>query len=131
MKIYVVTRGSWEDYGIDKVFSSKEAADNYCNYWNMFEDDDEDNFFSIGEYEDSSGEKFKHQRYARVTFDELDGMYTAPSDTWEESYVDNSICGISLEFSLDITSCNSREDLEKLARETVESKYPHWKEGKI
>lgn len=34
MKVYVVTSGEYSDYGIEKVFLSKEKADIYCNLHN-------------------------------------------------------------------------------------------------
>ena len=130
MKIYVVTSGSWEDYGINRVFLSKEAAESYCNYWNMFEDD-EDELLGIEEYDDSSKESIEFSKYARVTLD-YDGTFTSyPADSIENTSLYDGYYMTSISFSLDITACNSREDIEKLARETVESKYPHWKEGKI
>ena len=37
MIIYVVTSGSYSDYGIDKVFLSKEKAESYVAYkWGRF-----------------------------------------------------------------------------------------------
>lgn len=130
MKIYVVTSGPWEDYGINKVFLSKEAAENYCNYWNMFEDD-EDELLRIEEYNDSSKEPIEFPKYARVTLN-YDGEFTSyPADSMENTSLYDGCYITSISFSIDITSCESREDIEKLARETVESKYPHWKEGKI
>ena len=130
MKIYVVTSGSWEDYEIDKVFSSKEAAENYCNYWNMFEDD-EDDFCNIEEWDDSSDETFVHPKYVKVTLYDDYTLVIDPTDKLKDTEITVEDNWGSIEFSLDITSCKSREDIEKLARETVESKYPHWKEGKI
>jgi len=133
MKIYVVTSGSWEDYGINKVFLSKEAAENYCNCWNMFEDDEDDEgeHMRIEEYNDSSKEPIEFYKYARVTLD-YDGTFTSyPADSMENTSLYDGYFMTSISFSLDIAACNSREDIYKLARETVESKYPHWKEGKI
>jgi len=39
MKIYLIENGYYSDYGIDAVFTSLEAAKNYCQYYN---DDKED-----------------------------------------------------------------------------------------
>lgn len=130
MKIYVVTSGSWEDYGINKVFLSKKAAENYCNYWNMFEDD-EDELLRIEEWDDSSDETFVPPKYARVTLYDDYIIYIDPTDELNDTEVTVEDSWCSIEFTIDITSCNSREDIEKIARETVELKYPHWKEGKI
>lgn len=129
MKVYVVTSGSWEDYGINKVFLSKEAAESYCSYWNMFENDD--NFCNIEEWDDSSDETFVRPKYVRVTLYDDDTLVIDPIDKLKDTEITVEDNWGSIEFSLDITSCNSREDIEKLARETVESKYPNWKAGEI
>lgn len=129
MKVYVVTSGTWEDYEINKVFLSKEAAENYCKYFeklSYYEDR-----CSIEEWDDSSDKTFVPPKYAMVTLYDDYTIVIDPADRLEktELTIEGEWC--SLKFSLNITSCNSREDIEKLARETVESKYPNWKEGKI
>jgi hypothetical protein len=129
MKIYVVTSGSWEDYGIDKVFLSKEAAESYCRYQEKFYDYDDR--CSVEEWDDSSDETFIPPKYSRVTLYDDYTIVIDPADNLEKTELTTEDNWSSIELSLDITSCNSREDIEKLARETVESKYPHWKEGKI
>ena len=32
-KVYVVTSGEYSDYGIDSIFSNKEAAEKHCATW--------------------------------------------------------------------------------------------------
>lgn len=57
MIIYVVTSGSYSDYGIDKVFLSKEKAESYAAYMNgadSYED------YRVETYE-TEDEKFKIQ----------------------------------------------------------------------
>ena len=29
-KVYVITRGEYSDYGIERIFSTREAAEKYC-----------------------------------------------------------------------------------------------------
>lgn len=131
MKIYVVASGLGEDYGINKIFLSKEAAENYCNYWNMFEND-EDEHMIMEEYDDYSHNTANvFYKYARVILYNDDSIRIDPAIKPKETEVTGTKYWYSINFTIDITSCNSREDIEKLARETVESKYPHWKEGKI
>lgn len=130
MKIYVVTMGSWDEYEIVKVFLNKKAAESYCNCWNMFRDEDY-TILRIEERDDSSKESIKFPKYARVTLNCNGKFKFYPADSMGNTALHDDYCITSISFFLDITSCNSREDIEKLARETVESKYPNWKEGKI
>lgn len=66
MIIYVVTEGSYSDYGIDKVFLSKEKAEHYVKYMN--------GKYSYGDYRvetyETADEKYKIQPlYAKIKMD--------------------------------------------------------------
>lgn len=62
-KVYVVTSGEYSDYGIDSIFSNREAAEKRCATWNGYDDP------IIEEYELEDGTNIViDQVYRRLNF---------------------------------------------------------------
>ena len=118
MKIYVVMSGEWEDEGINKVYLSKQKAQEYCHEMNLLLPEDDPDICRVITWGTDDDKPIPNNKWAQVmsyfceTIDFID--YTGGP---QEPHVDSE--GM-LTFTIDVSTCKNYSEVMELAEKTLE-----------
>lgn len=138
MKVYIVTQGCWEDFGIVKLFATEEQAKAFCDEYNFGEVNEDSYDYQEYDVSEEMTERQDKKMYVAgyIVDDELEDYWV--SDEYLENREDqfeevSDDVGKFVEFSFALTATKDEtyEQFEKRAKQVAIDKYSEWKVGKV
>ena len=121
MKIYVVMSGEWEDNRIEKLFLSEQKAQEYCDEMNLLLPDGSPDICYVNTHDTYDDRELEKTRYAMVYASIYEwGQQVDFIDYAHEPVSVQQSDEDSVEFTIDVSTCENYSEVMELAEETLE-----------